>query len=71
MPELIAKVTVVTGLHKVTKQPIEVAPGAAFNVRTAAEAEHLVAIDAAEHAAAPAPAEAPQGDDSGQGGGGA
>lgn len=64
MVELIAKVTVVLGLHPKTKQPIEVAPGAAFNVKATAEAEHLVAIGAAEYAVAaaePAPSEGGEG----------
>ena len=67
MVELIAKVTVVTGLHKQTKQPVEVAPGAAFNVRTTAEAEHLVAIGAAEYAVAAAAEPAPS-SEGGEGG---
>lgn len=56
MAKLIAKVTVVTGLDKQTKQPVEIGPGTAFDVKTEAEAEHLVAIGAAERAVAPAPA---------------
>lgn len=61
--KMIAKVTVVTGLHRVTKEPISVGPGVAFHVRNEAEAEHLVGIGAAEYATPPAPAEA-----SGEGG---
>lgn len=58
MPQMIAKVTVVTGLHKVTKQPVSVAPGTPFEVKSEAEAAHLFAIDAADYAAAPEPAPA-------------
>lgn len=53
MIKLIAKVTVVTGLDKATKQPISVGPGAPFSVKTEAEADHLVAIGAAEREAPP------------------
>jgi hypothetical protein len=61
MPEMIAKVTVVTGLHKVTKLPVEVGPGTAFEVKTEAEAVHLVAIGAAERAVPATPAETGEG----------
>lgn len=50
MPKLIAKVTIVTGKGE------DLRPGSSFSVKTEGEAEHLVAIGAAEYPeAAPPP----------------
>ena len=57
MPKLIAKVTIVGGKDG------DVAPGASFSVKTEKEAEHLVAIDAAEYPEASAAPPATEGNE--------